>query len=105
MQGVPFTQDENTNEIVQEICKYAGCEICDSDISTSHRNGSIKPNTDLPPGMTTRANKVPDIYVRFTVRDVKTEIFGKRKNLATNSQCPGKYKNVAIYEDITPQSR
>ena len=33
---------------------------------------------------------------------MKTEIFEKRKNLATNSQCPEKYKNVAIYEDVTP---
>ena len=102
IQGVPYTEDENTNEIVKEICKYAGREISDSDISTSHRNGSAKQNAQLPPGITTRTNKVPDIYVRFTIRDVKTEIFEKRKNLATNSQCPEKYKNVAIYEDVTP---
>ena len=38
IQGVPYTEDENTNEIVKEICKYAGREISDSDISTSHRS-------------------------------------------------------------------
>ena len=102
IQGVEFTQGEDTNAIVKEICKYAGREITDMDISTSHRNGSTKPNPELPPGMTTRANKVHDIYVRFTRRDVKTEIFEKRKNLATNSQCPDKYRNVSIYEDVTP---
>ena len=52
--------------------------------------------------MTTANNKVSDIYVRFTVRDVKAEVFEVRKNLATNPQCPTKYKNVAIYEDVTP---
>ena len=46
--------------------------------------------------------KVPDIYVRFVGRYVKTEIFEKRKNLTTNSSCPVKYRNVAIYEDFTP---
>ena len=88
--------------LVKEICKYAGREITDLDISTSHRSGSTKPANELPPGLTTRANRVPDIYVRFTRRDVKTEVFEKRKNLATNSQCPGKYRNVSIYEDVTP---
>ena len=102
IQGVEVSPGENTNEIVKEICKYAGREITDMDISTSHRNGSVKTSNELPPGMTTRANRVPDIYVRFTRRDVKTEVFEKRKNLATNSQCPDKYRNVSIYEDVTP---
>lgn len=102
IQGVEYVEGENTNDIVKEICKHAGREITDADISTSHRNGSTKPNVNLPPGMTTRTNRVPDIYVRFTVRDVKTQVFEKRKNLATNSQCPEKYRNVAIYEDVTP---
>ena len=102
IQGVEFTEDENTNEIVKEICKLAGREITDADISTSHRNGSTKKNNNTVPGMATASNKVPDIYVRFTRRDVKTEVFEKRKNLATNQHCPTKYKNVAIYEDVTP---
>ena len=56
IQGVEVTPGENTNEIVKEICKYAGREITDLDISTSHRNGSTKPANELPPGLTTRAN-------------------------------------------------
>ena len=75
IQGVEFTEGENTNDIVKEICKYAGREIADFDISTSHRNGSTKPNNALPPGMTTKANKVPDIYDKFTRRDVKADFF------------------------------
>ena len=102
IQGVEVTDDENTNEIVKEICKLAGREITDADISTSHRNGSTKKSNNTVPGLSTASNKVPDIYVRFTRRDVKTEVFEKRKNLATNLHCPNKYKNVAIYEDVTP---
>ena len=100
IQGVPYQQDENTNEMVKEIFKAAGREITDADISTSHRNGIVR--TDNTPGLPSAPNKVPDIYVRFALRDVKTEIFEKRKNLATNSNCPTKYRNVAIYEDVTP---
>ena len=102
IQGVEYVEGEDTNKIVKEICKYAGREITDADISTSHRNGNPKKDGNNVPGLTTTANKVPDIYVRFTRRDVKTEVFENRKNLATNQHCPTKYKNVAIYEDVTP---
>ena len=44
----------------------------------------------------------PKTIVRFTIRDVKTEVYEKRKNLVLNPQCPNKYKNVSIYEDVTP---
>ena len=43
IQGVEYTDGENTNEIVKEICKHAGREITDADISTSHRNGRTAP--------------------------------------------------------------
>ena len=100
--GVEYTEGENTNEIVKEICKYAGREITDADISTSHRNGSVTNVSNTQPGMSSTTRKIPDIYVRFALRDVKTQVFEKRKNLATNSACPIKYRNVAIYEDVTP---
>ena len=66
IQGVEYEEGENTNEIVKEICKYAGREITDADISTSHRNGSVNtaPSSNTPPGMSATAKKVPDIYVR-----------------------------------------
>ena len=103
IQGVPVIAGENTNEIVKEICKYAGREITDADISTSHRNGSVNPNTTALPGLPTAVpRKIPDIYVRFVRRDLKNEVFDLRKNLATKSGVPVKYRNVAIYEDVTP---
>ena len=100
--GVEFTPGENTNEIVKDICKHVGREISDAEISTSHRNGQVPTATNNVPGMPAANRKVPDIIVRFTRRDVKNEIFEKRKTLATNSACPLKYRNVAIYEDVTP---
>ena len=102
IQGVAYNENENTNEIVKEICKYAGREITDADISTSHRNGSVTTAPSSQPGMTSTRREIPVIYVRFTRRDVKTEVFEKRKNLSTNASCPVKYRNIAIYEDVTP---
>ena len=48
-----YKAGENTREIVKDICKHAGREISDADISTSHRNGAVKPNKDLSPGAAT----------------------------------------------------
>ena len=75
IQGVKYQEGENTNQIVKDMCKLAGREISDSDISTSHRNGNTNTNNEIPPGATTRANNVPDIYVRFVIRNVKTTLY------------------------------
>ena len=78
--GVEYEAGENTNQIVKDVCKYAGREITDADISTCHRNGLTKENNQLPPGAATKPKKVLDIYVRFTRRDVKTEVFEKEES-------------------------
>ena len=101
--GVKQEVGENTNEIVKEICKLAGTEITDADISTSHRNGSNKnSNRNNTPGMNNSPLKHPDIIVKFVRRDIKVKVFEGRKNIVSNSDCPGKYKEVSIYEDVTP---
>ena len=101
--GVKYEVGENTNEIVKDICKLAGREIKDEDISTSHRNGSTNstPVTNIP-DQTNRALRNPDIIVRFVRRDVKIGVFEGRKNIVTNPECPTKYKDVSLYEDVTP---
>lgn len=99
--GVKYEEGENTNEIVKEICKLAGREIKDADISTSHRNGSTN-NRNNPPGMANTTIRHPDIICRFVQRDVKIGVFEGRKNIATNPNCPPKYKDVTMYEDVTP---
>ena len=40
----------------------------------------------------------------FSVSDFnpKVKMFENRKNLLTNPKCPTKYKNISIYEDVTP---
>ena len=78
--GVKYEEGENTNNIVKEVCKLAGREITDADISTSHRNGSIKTSgTNNLPGMANGSLRNPDIIVRFVRRDVKIAVFEGRK--------------------------
>ena len=78
IQGVKYSDGENTNEIVKEICKYAGREITDEDISTSHRNGSVTTASNALSDMSTAASrKTPDIYVSFVRRDVIRERIGQ----------------------------
>ena len=104
IEGVEFVEGEDTNEIVKEIAKIAGIEITDADISTSHRLGSTKDDsaTPLPPGQPAPKKKIPSIIFRASRRDIKIKLFEARKNIATNSDCPEKYKEVNIYEDVTP---
>ena len=103
IEGVEFEEGEDTNKIVKEIAKHAGIEITDADISTSHRLGSSKNDSAPPlPGLPAPKKKIPSIIFRASRRDIKIKLFEARKNLATNSNCPDKYKSVAIYEDVTP---
>ena len=46
--------------------------------------------------------KSKSIIFRASRRDIKNKLFEARKNLATNSHCPNKFKSVAIYEDVSP---
>ena len=103
IEGVEFVDGEDTNEIVKEIGKYAGIEITDADISISHRLGSSNDDsTPPPPGLPKPQKRIPSIIFRASRRDIKNKLFEARKNVATNSNCPNKYKSVAIYEDVSP---
>ena len=72
IEGVEFEEGEDTNKIVKEIGKYAGIDITDVDISTSHRLGSNKDDRAPPlPGLTTTQKKIPTIIFRASKRDAK----------------------------------
>ena len=105
IEGIEFTDGEDTNQIIKDIAKYGKVELEEAEISasisTSHRLGSTKPDNAIP-GQATTKKKIPSLFVRFNQRDVKTKFFDARKNLANNPECPAKYKAIAIYEDVTP---
>lgn len=105
IEGVKWTDGEDTNTIVKEIAAEVGVEIKDEDISTSHRIGTNKEqeeNTSETVGVPTAPKKPPSIIVRFNRRDIKVKFFEARKTLQTSTSCPAHYKSAEIYEDVTP---
>ena len=108
IEGVEYADGENTNEICKEISAQIGYPITDADISVSHRIMSNNKNTqgqqEIPGAAAAPTNKrkPPRIILRVNRRDVKTKLFENRKQISSKPNVPIKYKNVAIYEDLTP---
>ena len=107
IEGVEYSKGENVNSIILEIANAMGMEEADlkeSDISTGHRIGNIKElSENVPIGLASNENKKPpSLIFRFARRDPKIKFFENRKNLISNPKCPAKFRNISIYEDVTP---
>ena len=91
--GIPQIQNENTNFIIKSMAKKLNIDLKDEDISTSHR---------LP----STSNNHPIIVARFTSRDIRNNIYQKRKNLigVRNFEIAGMEK-LYINENLTPRRR
>ena len=75
--GVPVTENENVTNTVIEISKLLGVEITKSDISTAHRLATKHPKNGA-------ASSVPPaITARFVRRDIRNEIYNRRKTAKT----------------------
>ena len=90
--GVPVKPNESTNQVVKTLAKHLNVHLDESHISTSHRL-AMKPDGKRP----------PPIIVRFSNRDKKNEIFGKRKMLHSNSMISSNFESdkVSIQENLT----
>lgn len=75
--GVPLSEGENTSKIITDLIKLLNIDIKQNDISTSHRLHS-KYNQN-----STKNQDPPVIIARFINRDIRNEIYSKRK-LASN---------------------
>lgn len=91
--GIPQTDTENTNHIVQKICSELEVQLGANDISTSHRLAK------------TRKGPAP-IIVKFLKRDVRGKVFAARKQTSTASNI-GFSSNSKIYinESLTKRNR
>lgn len=83
--GVPERTGENTDDIVRDIATKMGVDVCDEDISRSHRSGK--------PGL----NRPRQILVKFTRYNLKRKIMKSRWELKKNSSS----KDIFINEDLT----
>ena len=89
--GIPHFQNENTNFIIKSMTKKLNINLKDGDISTSHH---------LP----STSNNHPIIVARFTSRDIRNNIYQKRKNLigVRKFEIAGMEK-LYINENLTPR--
>ena len=95
--NIKYTANEDTNNIIKDLGKYAGVPITDADISISHRLMSKEELLKLGPN-----SKAPPLIARFNRRNIATRLLGARKNIMANTETPLNLKNTAMYEDVTP---
>ena len=90
---IPQIQNENINFIIKSMTKKLNIDLKDEDISTSH----CFPST---------SNNHPIIVARFTSRDIRNNIYQKRKNLISvrNFEIAGMEK-LYINENLTPRRK
>ena len=91
---VPKTDNENTEELVLSIADAMGMEITSADISTAYR---------LPVKKEKSNAAIPRIYVKFTKRSTKRQMYGIRiKQKVTHEQLGlSSTGKVYIHEHLT----
>ena len=95
--GIPESVTENTNSLVLQVVNLVAPElnICESDISTSHRLPAAGGNTK-------------PIIVKFVSRDTRDGIYRKKRNLNSKSTVDiGFQQNSRLYinESLTAKTR
>ena len=91
IKGIPYHQDEDTDQIVIDLAKDAGVEIKKDDISTSHRLSASRQNS-------AETVRQKDIIVKFVRRNTKVDLMKKKKNLKNVAS----RKNVFLNDQLTP---
>ena len=75
--GVPVAENENVTNTVIEISKLPGVEIRKSDIFTAHPLATKHPKNGAASSVS------PAIIARFVRRDIRNEIYNRRKTAKT----------------------
>jgi len=86
IRDVPYTANEDVEEIVRKVAQNLNVPLTNSDISIAHR---LKAKRGFTPG----------IIVKFTSRKAKNSIIDKKKNLTLtrNDFVPGDYDDNRIF--------
>lgn len=105
--GIPYEDDECTNEIICQVAELVNIHIDDNDISVSHRLPKGKPWTDQE-GVLHQPDS-PIIIAKFVRRDIANELYRARfrlKGKSTNDieciQSRPQGNNIYISENLTP---
>ena len=82
IKGIPISRDENTNEVVRQEAGLLDVEVCEDDISISHRLPLIRPWTD---DNGTVHSPPPSIIAKFVKRGVEENFYRARYKLKNKS--------------------
>ena len=98
IRGIPFVEDEVTNEIVINVAQRLDIEVNNEDISISHRLPKRQGNHDSA------------IIVKFVRRSVKDQFYKNRRmlrNISTKDIGYLRYRKQQIFisESLTPANR
>jgi len=94
-QGIPYTKDESTDELIIELAQKIGVNICNSAINISHRLAQP-----------TNSNPNPGIIAKFHSRKVRDGVFGNRKKLGSQQFKDGKGRSkYFINESLTKANK
>ena len=105
--GVPYTEGENTNEIVTEIAKLIEVDVKPDDISTSHRL-PVRSRSSSDDNNRKAIKFHAPIIVRFVGRDIRNKIFANRKlarNLDLEKFSVKGTERLFINENLTQQRK
>jgi len=95
IQGIPYKDDENTEEVVVYFVKQLGINITGSEISVAHR---LAPPND--------SNENPAIIVKFFSQKLRDTIYHKRWKLKdVNNKTGNDGFNVLINESLTKANK
>ena len=100
--GIPEKKEEDTNQIVTDICEAIGIDISEEEISVSHRLPS-KPRPDH------RSDDRPKVIVaRFVRRDIRDQIYKARSQLRNKTTKDIGYRDsykIYISESLTQKNK
>lgn len=98
--GIPEKKDEDTNQIVMDICEAVGIDISEEEISVSHR---------LPSKPDRRSADRPKVIVaRFVRRDIRDQIYKARSQLRNKTTKDIGYRDsykIYISESLTQKNK
>ena len=99
IRGIPFHQDEDTDDTVKKVAELIDVDVEDDEISISHR---------LPTD--SKVKRDPAIIVKFVRRNTRDEFYGARKHLRNKTTKDLGYtrtteRKIYISESLTRENR
>ncbi|XP_053622979.1 uncharacterized protein LOC128682360 [Plodia interpunctella] len=106
--GIPYTKSENLLHIMQSISTKVGVSLSTSDIDHIHRVRRF-PSNKIPTESSLAPTQIPNIIVKFTHRQKKSEILAAVRAIrgltTSDVDIDGPARHLFINEHLTPNNK